>query len=449
MTSQKKDHKNMKKHLKNNPQAVTPSVAKSNPEPQPQENPRKDALSTHLLHYTVNTGDTRTSPRSEVGDAAIQCLQPIVEQGGAIPGPGELYLRVTRYQGGALFTIEQGELPIVHCGFAWTREAEQDLWPCIKQLYQDACPGSLTMATPIKPAQLPWLSVVLVPAIVAVRRELVSLLDDLERCIAWTLFEDQHWPVEKKYAAKPRLQTGELVSIEPPNGKTFALADQVILLPTQPTPEKLLAVRNPSRPAGDVHSWLRQDGNYRGNKPYGGLWTSAYTPNDPDGFRSDWERGLRINAAVQLGYPAAAADWPGWKLQVSGDARVLTITSLDEALAFTQHYHLASFARIKELQEGIGILATTLITNWERALADYDGVRLTAKACDEIVYAKLNGGVQTAFDTWNCESTLWGCWRFPLTTSVAPASAVQEIPPVPSTTPKIIQDLLRPMQKPK
>jgi hypothetical protein len=51
MTSKKKDHKNMKKHLKNNPQAVTPSAAKSNPEPQPQENFRKDALSTGTLGW--------------------------------------------------------------------------------------------------------------------------------------------------------------------------------------------------------------------------------------------------------------------------------------------------------------------------------------------------------------------------------------------------------------
>lgn len=185
--------------------------------------------------------------------------------------------------------------------------------------------------------------------------------------------------------------------------------DQITIRPFPPEEAKMQPVKNPCLPKRDIRQWILS-GGYRGNKPYGGLWTSTYTPDDPDGFRCDWQRGVRMNALIKAGYAEIRAFWPGWRLQAVPDAKVLAILKFEDALAFTKHYHLASF----EFPSSVDLsqFLTAEITNWEEVFRDYDCIRLTDEACDEITCAKVFFGGQTAFDTWNCESSLWGKWRF-------------------------------------
>jgi hypothetical protein len=63
-------------------------------------------------------------------------------------------------------------------------------------------------------------------------------------------------------------------------------------------------------------------------------------------------------------------------------------------------------------QEGIGVVVTHEITNWERACRDYDGICLTADGADAVAWEMTHGGIDTAFHAWNAESTLWARWVF-------------------------------------
>lgn len=181
-------------------------------------------MNVPMLHYTLNTGHTRNSPRREVCDEVIQCLQPVIEQGGPVPGTAGLQLTVTKYEGGALFTVWQ-RLPIVSCAVAWTKGAEQELWPGLELIYRDIYGGSSMVNAAKKPAALPWLSVILLPPINELDVESVSLLGDLERCIAWAMFEAKNIPRKRRHVAKLLKQTGAIVAIEPRNGRTFTLAE--------------------------------------------------------------------------------------------------------------------------------------------------------------------------------------------------------------------------------
>jgi len=142
-----------------------------------------------LQHYTLNTGHTRLSPRNEVCEEAIKALLPLVQRGGPIPKTPGFRLMLTRREGGALFTFSKSGLPVVTCGVAWTKDAEKKFWTSLSELYETVFRGSMQPAR--KPAPLPWLAVMLLPGILFLTHEDVSMLGDLERCIAWTLFEDE------------------------------------------------------------------------------------------------------------------------------------------------------------------------------------------------------------------------------------------------------------------
>jgi len=177
-----------------------------------------------LLHYTLNTGHTRKSPRKEVRDEVIRALEPLVSQGGPVPGPHGLDLTVTRADGGALFTIWKG-LPIVDCAVAWTQKAQEELWPGLAAAYEDQWGGCPTMKPAHRPPRLPWLGVHLLPPSARVANDVLSMLGDLERCVAWALFEAENCPRKRRRLAKLLKQTGEVIPIEPANGRTFTPAE--------------------------------------------------------------------------------------------------------------------------------------------------------------------------------------------------------------------------------
>ena len=183
---------------------------------------------------------------------------------------------------------------------------------------------------------------------------------------------------------------------------------QITFLPHPPAPEKFERPRNPDAyNQSDLIYWLKR--RYRGNKPFGGLWSSTNTPDDI--YRCDWHRGLKTNKMIQMAMPPnhkASA----YALQVDPAAKVLTIASLRDAEEFTQRYSRGVVPVPETLRVGPGRLITRQQTDWERALADWDGIRLTGQAADEIMYALTREDKDTAFHTWNCESTLWGRWRF-------------------------------------
>lgn len=184
------------------------------------------------------------------------------------------------------------------------------------------------------------------------------------------------------------------------------MTPQVTTLAVPPSPDLMRPVRNaPLYKSGDVVAWMKS-GQYRGNKPDGGLWTSSHTPDDD--WLSDWHCALEKNALVKLG----AHDQEGrrsWLLMPVTDARVLAIETLEQAQAFTLEYRLGRVP----LPNARGMrLATVELTDWQRVGRNYDGVHLTGDAADEIAWDIMHGALDTAFHAWNCESTLWFRWIF-------------------------------------
>ena len=193
------------------------------------------------------------------------------------------------------------------------------------------------------------------------------------------------------------------------------IPDQISLFGSAPTADKVVSVQNPPVPSRSTEVLPTRDNGYCGNKPYGGIWTSSYTPNASDGYRSDWERALCINPLVTHPAGASAPNLPGWILRAKNGVKILTIDSLAKAIAFTGKYHLEYFKIPKAFMsqnEQIKWVFTTLITNWRKACVDYDCIHLTEAAHSEVVRYKVEQNGQTAFHTWDCESTLWAKWCF-------------------------------------
>lgn len=150
-----------------------------------------------LHHYTLNTGDTRTSPRSEVNDEAIAALSYLTAHGGQLPDPFTAFrVEVHPAHGGAVFTISRGREPIVTCGLSWSEPGAAETWQAMEQLYlglSDAMPQLFAPAAePQKPQSLPWLTVLLLPSLLTTARADIAWLADFERCLAWAIIEAQN-----------------------------------------------------------------------------------------------------------------------------------------------------------------------------------------------------------------------------------------------------------------
>jgi hypothetical protein len=143
-----------------------------------------------VIHYTLNSGNVRTSPRSEVADHVIAAMAPFVLVGDhRLPGPlGDRYrLVVPAADAGFLATVFRDQLPLVTIAVAGTEADAHEMWPAIEGLYLSIYPDPLARVAPERPATLPWCAVVVVNA--AQLGDAVRWLGDFERCLAWTWLE--------------------------------------------------------------------------------------------------------------------------------------------------------------------------------------------------------------------------------------------------------------------
>jgi hypothetical protein len=122
-----------------------------------------------LIHITLNSGDARISPRSEVRDDIVAMLKPVVAAGdGKIAG-----LHVTM-EAADIFTLGwHPHAPAVRCYLA--KEPNAALWK------QTEGEGSEPTG--------PWLAVRLLPGALQCTTDQVMMLGDAERCVAWAIIE--------------------------------------------------------------------------------------------------------------------------------------------------------------------------------------------------------------------------------------------------------------------
>ena len=161
--------------------------------------------STTLAHLTLNTGDSRPSPRSEVRDEVIAALELLVRRGqGSLPGD------LARYQveiirdvpGTAAFTVTNTAvdrsdllppgLPLVTCFVCWRQAVAVDFWVAVtkqvRELSATFPPRTIPDHFPPRPLRAPWLAVLIWPTL-ALDPAASAWLGDFERCVAWTLIE--------------------------------------------------------------------------------------------------------------------------------------------------------------------------------------------------------------------------------------------------------------------
>lgn len=146
-----------------------------------------------MIHYTLNTGDSRVSQRSEVADAAIAALRPLLDRGGQLPHPFTAYrVKVSHAPGGAVFSMYRHTHPIVLCAVAWDPSTAERIWHDIERTYlqmgdrpHEIAPAALAEM----PATLPWCAVIILPTIMLEARTEVGWIGDFERCFAWALIE--------------------------------------------------------------------------------------------------------------------------------------------------------------------------------------------------------------------------------------------------------------------
>jgi len=139
----------------------------------------------YITHLTLSSGNSRRSPRAEVGDDTLQMLVPwlrkAVAAGTRQPLPVEgldLYSVLALVQDGALVaTVYAGaDAPLVTIGVAQRSRQGSALWDSMLTTFA-AAPGLE------RPAE-PWCAVALHAALLA-HPDAGEWLGDFERCLAW------------------------------------------------------------------------------------------------------------------------------------------------------------------------------------------------------------------------------------------------------------------------
>jgi hypothetical protein len=122
-----------------------------------------------FIHITLNSGDARISPRSEVRDDVIEMLKPIVDAGG-----GEISALHVVFESASVFTLGwQPDAPAVRCYLA--KEPNPALW---KQTEGERSEPTGS-----------WLAVRLLPGALHCTTDQIMMLGDAERCVAWAIIE--------------------------------------------------------------------------------------------------------------------------------------------------------------------------------------------------------------------------------------------------------------------
>lgn len=125
---------------------------------------------------------------------------------------------------------------------------------------------------------------------------------------------------------------------------------------------------------------LHPVGNYHdkpSGKPFGGVWTSTYTPDAPS--ESDWVRFCQQEHSDWI--PAY-----GYLYNVDSAANLLVLNSLEDLAALVARY-------------GLRHPFPPLAVDWKAIACDFDGVRLTA--------AGLAEGQARSLELWDAECTVW------------------------------------------
>ncbi len=133
-----------------------------------------------MQHFTLTTGHSRVSPRSEIRNEAIAFIKPVVAAGGGTLGATWWRIKMFRgmQRGGATFECHHGSTWFVSCYMGWMDAGADEMWNAAKSF-------PLLAPDVRRSRSLPWLAAGIMPeAIVSGKFDLMTEVGDLERCVA-------------------------------------------------------------------------------------------------------------------------------------------------------------------------------------------------------------------------------------------------------------------------
>lgn len=163
------------------------------PNHNPNPNRRKDAPDRYLRHVTITTGDVRDTYRSEVSDDAIRVCRELLDaaiegedDGVRVPIPNMPGITMAAYATSkdCLLTLMREDLPLVQVGIATHSRAGASLWRVLTEVNHGGAPIKVDRCPPE-----PWVAARLEPGIVTCSPDILMMLGDLERCLAWAFIE--------------------------------------------------------------------------------------------------------------------------------------------------------------------------------------------------------------------------------------------------------------------
>lgn len=143
--------------------------------------PRTDTLAV----LTVTTGHTMTSPRSDFSQEGVELLRPIILEGNRFVLMYDVEMTYGWHPGGASFTLRRAGTLLTSGYVAWAHEGAAEMWSTA----QAAAEAELGAATTEQPTVLPWLAIVLTPAMSPGTWDPLAGTGHLMRSIAWTIVE--------------------------------------------------------------------------------------------------------------------------------------------------------------------------------------------------------------------------------------------------------------------
>ena len=145
-----------------------------------------------MMYYTLNTGHSRVSPRSEIGADVLPRMAPLLAAGEHDLGElAEVFagyrLVVPHCEAGYFAKLYRGDRPLLSLAVAATAD-EAVVWPALEGLYLrlTELPGlhAADSQAPRRPGSLPWVAVALADPLAV-----PFWAGDFERCLAWAFVQ--------------------------------------------------------------------------------------------------------------------------------------------------------------------------------------------------------------------------------------------------------------------
>jgi hypothetical protein len=156
-----------------------------------------------LQHYTLNTGATKHLHKNPLTRRTTVTLTDMIQRGGGsfagVLSAFSCRVEPELDEGVRTFWFLRNDQPVFLCVACWLPKAAEPAFGIAERAYFDllleSCCGSPNAGelpvdvAPSMPIRLPWLAQVMLPVASQLQSRESIVLDELERCLAWTILK--------------------------------------------------------------------------------------------------------------------------------------------------------------------------------------------------------------------------------------------------------------------